>query len=150
MRAILIIIMGLPSLTFAGAVDSVKTYPAGGGGLSVLVYLKVLMLLALIIAFILFALWAVRRFAPQLSATGRTSAIKILGTSHLGPKKALFLVEVAGKVILLGVTDNNINHITEFTNVEEAENIRNHLAPSTSNQPFSQIFASMFNKKRGK
>jgi flagellar protein FliO/FliZ len=45
--------------------------------------------------------------------------IKILTQKSLGPKKSLMLVRVAGETILLGVTDQNINHIKTLSLMED-------------------------------
>ncbi len=136
-----------PILAAAAVDDTLKAYTASGDGLSVLVYLKVIFLLIVIIAFIIFALWAARKFAPQRIPASRTGIIKILGYSYLGPKKALYLIEAAGKVILIGVTDNNINKVADFAEGEETENMKRHLEQSPPPAGFSQIFASMFQKR---
>ncbi len=39
------------------------------------------------------------------------SKIRVLNQHHLGPKKSLAIIRVAGEAILIGVTDHSINHI---------------------------------------
>lgn len=45
--------------------------------------------------------------------------IKILTQKPIGPKKNLMLIRVAGETILLGVTDQNINHIKTLSLMDD-------------------------------
>ena len=45
--------------------------------------------------------------------------IKILRQHHLGPKKSLAIIRVAGESILIGVTDHNINMIKSLSLLDE-------------------------------
>lgn len=45
--------------------------------------------------------------------------IKILRQHHLGPKKALAIIRVAGESILIGITDHNINMIKSLSLLDE-------------------------------
>ncbi|MCL2154982.1 MAG: flagellar biosynthetic protein FliO [Leptospirales bacterium] len=51
-------------------------------------------------------------------------AIRILSTVSLGTNKFIQIIDVAGKIFLLGVTDNNINLLTEIKDKEEIDRIR--------------------------
>ncbi len=51
-------------------------------------------------------------------------AIQILSTVSLGTNKFVQLIDVAGKVFLLGVSDSNINLLTEIKDREEIDRIR--------------------------
>lgn len=54
----------------------------------------------------------------------RQGAIKILAREFIEPKKSLYLVEFGGKILLLGVTDDNISKITEITDNETINKIK--------------------------
>lgn len=45
--------------------------------------------------------------------------IKVLQQHYLGPKKSLAIVRVAGESILIGITDNNINHIKTLSLLDD-------------------------------
>jgi flagellar biosynthetic protein FliO len=47
-------------------------------------------------------------------------AIKVLSVVPLGQNKFLHLIDVAGKVMVIGVSDNNISKITEITEIGRA------------------------------
>ena len=51
-------------------------------------------------------------------------AIQILSTVSLGTNKFVQIIDVAGKVFLLGVTDSSINLLTEIKDREEIDRIR--------------------------
>lgn len=45
--------------------------------------------------------------------------IKVLNQHHLGPKKSLAIIRVAGEAILIGVTDHSINHIKTLSLMDD-------------------------------
>ena len=66
------------------------------------------------------------KFVAQKSGINLSGqeAIRILSTVSLGTNKFIQIVDVAGKIFLLGVTDNNINLLTEIKDKEEIDRIR--------------------------
>ena len=52
---------------------------------------------------------ATRRWAKKRNTIGGVNKVKINHQLHLGPKKSIALIEVAGEHLLIGVTDHNIN-----------------------------------------
>ena len=48
----------------------------------------------------------------------------MLSVTPLGPNRSLHIVDVAGRVMLLGTTDSNVNLLTEITAKEEIDRIR--------------------------
>jgi flagellar biogenesis protein FliO len=59
-------------------------------------------------------------FAAQLTKKfvgtqrGPKAQVDVLATHHLGPKKSLSVVKIAGRTLVLGVTDESINLITQL------------------------------------
>lgn len=51
-------------------------------------------------------------------------AIRVLSVVPLGQNKFLNVVDLAGKVVVVGVSDNNINLITEITEKDQIDRIR--------------------------
>lgn len=51
-------------------------------------------------------------------------AIKVLSVVPLGQNKFIQLVDVAGKVMVIGVSDNNINMLSEITEKDQIDRIR--------------------------
>lgn len=94
--------------------------------------------LALVVALILVAAWAMRRMVP--GAAGGQSALRIVAALPLGPRERLLLVDVAGQQLLLGVTAQQINALHRFDEPlalpaqhggEFATRLREMLAPGT-------------------
>jgi len=57
------------------------------------------------------ALFFARRNRHKKDLGGKSARIEMLHQMHLGPKKSLALIRVAGEVALVGITDHNINMI---------------------------------------
>jgi flagellar protein FliO/FliZ len=53
-----------------------------------------------------------------------SEAIKVLSVVPLGQNKYLNVVDLAGKIVVIGVSDNNINLITEITEKDQIDRIR--------------------------
>jgi flagellar protein FliO/FliZ len=64
---------------------------------------------------------------------------RILLTFPLGPNKAVYIIEIAGKFLVLGVTDHNINLLQEITAPEEIEKLKQ-LNSSQPINTFEQVF----------
>jgi len=78
--------------------------------------LKMFGVLGLILGLLIGAVWLLRRF---MSRTGGPLALAggelaVLAQYPLGPKKVLALVRVADEVLLLGVTEANINLLSRI------------------------------------
>ena len=56
---------------------------------------------------------------------GGDKLVSVLGTWFLGPKKNIALVEVAGEVLVLGISQENITLLSNITSDEKIEEIRN-------------------------
>ena len=51
-------------------------------------------------------------------------AIKVLSVVHLGQNKFLQLIDVAGKVMVIGVSDNSISLLSEISDKDQVDRIR--------------------------
>ena len=72
------------------------------------------------------ALFGLKKFAASRSRNGAVGrwvrkslgraerVIEVVATHHLGPKKSIHMVKVAGRTLVLGVADDSINLITEL------------------------------------
>ena len=74
--------------------------------------------------------------------------IQVLSVAPLGQNKFLQVVDLAGRVIVLGVTDNNINIITEIKEKDEIDRIR--LLSSRSMPASAGGFQDFITKQVGK
>ena len=53
---------------------------------------------------------------------GNKAAIEILANHHLGPKKSIAVVRVAGRTMVVGITEQSINLISQLTSEEDTLN----------------------------
>lgn len=79
------------------------------------------------------------KFGGQINA----GSSRIITTLALGPNRALYVVEIAGKVLVLGVTDHTIQMLQEITNIDEIKNLRTQSMDLPS-QNFHQVFQQQF------
>lgn len=75
--------------------------------------------LCIILALMFVVLYLLKRFGPKGGLSmGGDKGMKILGQVSLGPKKNLVVVRFLNKILVLGVTDTQINLVTEMTTDE--------------------------------
>jgi flagellar protein FliO/FliZ len=78
-------------------------------------FLNMLFILGLLIGFMVLASWMLKKMMKsRVTQINQASSIKILETRQLSPKSALYLIEVEGKIILIGESQTMINHIASF------------------------------------
>ncbi len=75
------------------------------------------------------SLFLIRRYSQNRRENAKHTQIQILTQHHLGPKKTLTIVRVAGESLLLGVTDNSISLIKSLALIDDE-------FPEVSNEPF--------------
>jgi flagellar protein FliO/FliZ len=65
--------------------------------------------------------------------------IKVLSQHHLGPKKSLAIIHVAGESMLVGITDNNISMIKSLSLIDDE-------VPADMPNTFGQTMAKKANE----
>jgi flagellar protein FliO/FliZ len=65
------------------------------------------------------ATFYVRKMKRTKSTSSPATEIKVLTQHHLGPKKSLAIIRVAGESILVGITDQNINLLKSLSLLDE-------------------------------
>jgi flagellar biogenesis protein FliO len=69
-------------------------------------------------------LYSTKRWGGKRNKGGEKVRIEMLHQFHLGPKRSLALIRVAGEVALIGITDHSINMLKTVTLIDdELENI---------------------------
>jgi len=66
-----------------------------------------------------------------------SSIVQMLSISPIGQGKFIQVVEVGGKILVLGITDNNISLISEITEKDEIDRIKLNSSKSTSTKEAS-------------
>ena len=97
----------------------VTTLPPSMSMGGVAVQMAVALLLILVV--ILLAYWMLRRFGPRfgLGSPAKSRGLRVESYLALGPRKNIMVVRFLNKLLVLGVTDQNINLLTEVDASDE-------------------------------
>lgn len=60
-----------------------------------------------------------KRYAHKKNVGGKTARIELMHQLHLGPKKSIGLIRLAGETMLVGITDQNINMLKAVTLIDD-------------------------------
>ncbi|HMN68384.1 MAG TPA: flagellar biosynthetic protein FliO, partial [Bdellovibrionales bacterium] len=63
--------------------------------------------------------FAAKKWGRAKDKGGQKARIEMMHQFHLGPKKSVALIRVAGEALLIGVTDQNINMLKPVTLIDE-------------------------------
>jgi len=63
--------------------------------------------------------YATRRWARPKDVQGKGARIEMIHQYHLGPRRSLALIRVAGEAVLVGITDQSINMIKPVTLIDD-------------------------------
>ena len=81
--------------------------------------------LSLVLGLIFLLFFGFKKYVLKNTAFGGGKLVQVLSTSFLAPKKNIALVEVAGEILVLGVSDQNISLLTSIREPERIEEIKN-------------------------
>lgn len=100
-------------------------------------------ILSLLLTFLLvlgLAYFTSRFLGQRMTRGGGFGSGKIYATLSLGPNRSVYVVEIAGKFMVLGVTEQNItmlNEITSLSDIEQLKTTQNIVMPP---EQFSSVF----------
>jgi flagellar protein FliO/FliZ len=115
-----------------------STQPQESSSLSVMAYVfTLLMAFAVVLAL---AYLASRFLGQKMGGFQFAKSSKILETLPLGANRFIYVVEIAGKVLVLGVTNTQITLINEINDEIEIARLRTDAANVFSNDAFNRIF----------
>ena len=93
--------------------------------------LKMLTMLALVLGLMFVLFYGFKKFVLKGTPFGRYDRwVRVLGTSFLGPKKSIALVEVAGEVLVLGIANDHISLLSRIDDAEKIERITSGAPPA--------------------
>lgn len=95
-----------------------------------------------VLGLIVLLFYALRKLNKKVSVSGGNK-LRVLDRVNLGRDGMLLVVSVGGKLMLLGVTAQNVNKIADLEMSEDE-----YLPDVSGAQSFSAIFASQFTKKQ--
>lgn len=101
---------------------------------------KVFGALAVVIACIYGGVYLFKRsLGRKFSGNSRSSALEVLETTHIGPKRVITLLRVNDRAVLIGSTESQVALLTELSSEETAE-----LLAQSKQEPAQADFAKMF------
>jgi flagellar biogenesis protein FliO len=111
--------------------------------------LKMVAALAVILGGLLFVFHFAKRIFQRDIVGSKERLIRVLANSYIGVKKNISLVEVAGIVLVLGITSDNIALLTKIEKKEILDKLRNPEGEKTPLSFSSQLheLSSRFRKK---
>ena len=87
--------------------------------------MKMFSMLALVLGIIFLLFFGFKKFVLKNTVFGGgEKLVNVLGSGFLGPKKNIVLVEVAGEVLVLGMSQDHIALLTSITDPEKIEEIK--------------------------
>ena len=88
--------------------------------------------LALVLALMGGLVMLIRRFAgTRFCAPVSTQIVQVLGSGHIGPRKSISLVSVAGEFLIVGMTPTDLVSLGHIT---DRERVQQFLSAATSGQ----------------
>ena len=87
--------------------------------------LKMFSMLAVVLGFMFLLFFGFKKYVLKNTMFGGgEKLVNVLGSGFLAPKKNIVLVEVAGEVLVLGMSQDNISLLTNITDPEKIEEIK--------------------------
>jgi flagellar biogenesis protein FliO len=105
--------------------------------------------LGLVLAVGFLAIYGVKFFTTKYNTLtgGGQELVNVVEVRYIAPGKAICLVEIAGKVVVLGVAGNNINHLSDIDEPEQVEFIKHKAAQKPEPlQPFQSALEKVTNR----
>lgn len=80
-------------------------------------------------------IWWMKNQSKMVNGPESLMKIKMVTQFHLGPKKSLAVIRIAGESLLLGITDNDIRLIKTLSLLDED-------LPEVANAPFNEVLSN--------
>jgi flagellar protein FliO/FliZ len=91
----------------------------------ILSILKMLSALALVLGLMVVAMYFLRKFMNKTGGGVETDElVKIVSTRYLGPKSSIVILDVLGRVVVVGVTNQQISLLTEIDDRESLDRLK--------------------------
>lgn len=89
-------------------------------------FVKAVLTLGFVLGLLIVSVYALRLYMNRRTGAGGSGAgkahsaqpVQVLHTSAIGSKKTLAIVEVAGEVLVLGITPSSINMLSKLEDLE--------------------------------
>ncbi|MDF2635443.1 MAG: flagellar biosynthetic protein FliO [Pelosinus sp.] len=118
--------------------DTSTAQPAQSSWLSTVAYLISLVMVFVFVVGL--AYFASRFLGKKFGTVNLGKSSKILESLQLGTNQAIYVVEIAGEVLLIGVTDHNITLLNKITDELEIGKLRSQADFNFANESFNHMF----------
>ncbi len=88
-------------------------------------FVKLFFVFGLIVLLIYGTVWFLNKFVYRRGKGQSISQVTVVSTTLLAPKKFIYLVKVFDRLLVLGVTDNQISNLTEISDPEILQTLKN-------------------------
>ena len=104
---------------------------------------SLILVIVLIFAVLLFLKKFVYRDYGTTFGKKNSSDFKIIGQIMLQPKKYIYIIKFFDRLLVVGITDNNLNLLSEITDKETLKTIESSFTPEKgNNKSFLEHFKS--------
>ncbi len=103
---------------------------------------SVLFYVLVICGIFFFVIWIFKRYVPGHKQFFSHPALEVLGRTHLDQRRFVSLIRVGRRVLVVGVTADEITPLTEIDNEVEVTEILEHARPKT--EAGRSMFAKLF------
>ncbi len=101
--------------------------------------------IVLIIGFVMF----IKKFVYNRSGSNISNGlIKVINTTYIAPKKSINLVKIMDRILVVGITENQMQTLAEFKEEEIPDSIIETRKRNGSIKQFSNYFNMFFDKVR--
>jgi flagellar protein FliO/FliZ len=88
-------------------------------------FFKMLFALAIVLGLMVGAAYFIKRFLPRSTGgLNDNSLINIIASRYLGPRNSIMLVEILGKVIVIGISSNQMSHLATISEAEALDRLK--------------------------
>ena len=104
--------------------------------------IKIFSALAIVIGIMMVSLYVAKKLMRR--GEGRVDGgdvIKVLSTRHVGPKSSVMLIEVLGRVLVVGLSQQSLSLLTSIDDQQSLERLRPNYGLGGKPSPFSEQLA---------
>ncbi len=111
---------------------------------------RVVFSLILVIILMIVLAYLVKKFVPYSNIKRKDTFIRVVDMTYLSPKKIIYIIEVAGEILVVGSDANSLNLLTKIEDAEIKKNILANLKPAAKGNYFSGILGKIMKEENSK
>ena len=127
-----------------GAADSLGTFTSPLAS-ELSFFLRFIFALAIVIILLIITLWVLKQILKFRVSGPTTGAIDVLTVHYLDQKKAVALVRIQRRVLIVGIAENSLSTLGELA-PEEIDELK--LNTTTETSVFGNVLARFFGRKK--